>query len=211
MAADKLKENIEHLMQLHGIKSVMELARRTQTPQPTLHHILSGATRSPRRKSLIMLAEFFGVNVDQLIGNEPLPHVLPDHILAHLNIQVLPIIEWHQAKHWPMPMVREQDNINKIVIDATQGQNAFAIELHKTIRAPLFVKHALVVFDPDKQPDIEQYVLVYLAKQDAIEVCQLMHKSSTYQVKIVRTEQTIELEPYQDRLLATVTEVRVRF
>ncbi|NKB47048.1 MAG: helix-turn-helix domain-containing protein [Legionellales bacterium] len=213
MSGHKLKENIERLMQLHGIKSVMELSRESKTPQPTLHHILSGATQRPRSKSLTGLAAYFSVSVDQLLGRKPLPMMLPDHILQHLTIQMLPIIGWQQAKHWPMPMVRERDDFAKVVVDHSINANAFALQLEHSLHSPLFTEGGILILDPDKQPENHDYVLVYCAKKDSIEVCQLMDKSDTYQVKCCQADEAdalVTLEPYQDRILATIVEVHVR-
>jgi transcriptional regulator with XRE-family HTH domain len=50
-----------------------ELARRTDVPQPTIHRILTGESRYPTPKTLKPLADYFGVSMAQIWGEEPLP------------------------------------------------------------------------------------------------------------------------------------------
>lgn len=49
-----------------------ELAERTNVPQPTIHRILIGESKDPRHSTVKPLADFFGVTVAQLRGDEPM-------------------------------------------------------------------------------------------------------------------------------------------
>jgi transcriptional regulator with XRE-family HTH domain len=50
-----------------------ELSRRSQVPQPTIHRMLTGESRYPTPKTVRPLAEYFGVSMAQMWGEEPLP------------------------------------------------------------------------------------------------------------------------------------------
>ena len=109
-----LSNNLEKLMQIHGNISVSDLARSTHLPQPTLHHILSGDTKNPRKKALETLAEFFSVSKEQLLGNEPLPHIIPEIIKENLRLRTIPIIQWDMLKKWPKIAVK---NLKEVLLD----------------------------------------------------------------------------------------------
>lgn len=66
---------LSRLMQRQGL-GASALARATGVNQPTLHRILSGASADPKTGTLRLLADYFGLTVAQLRGDEPL-HDLP--------------------------------------------------------------------------------------------------------------------------------------
>ncbi len=50
-----------------------QLAREIDVSQQTLQRIVVGLSPNPYRKTLVPLAEFFSISVDQLTGKKPLP------------------------------------------------------------------------------------------------------------------------------------------
>ena len=65
--------------------TVSELARRTQIGQPVIHRLISGVTLDPKVSTLSALANYFNISINQLIGDEPLPHTM----VLSLTVQVL--------------------------------------------------------------------------------------------------------------------------
>ena len=63
-----ISEGIQAQMARTGVASLTSLARRTGLNQPTLYKIISGETEDPRISTLLALAKFFDVNVEELIG-----------------------------------------------------------------------------------------------------------------------------------------------
>lgn len=59
---------IQKQMDKMGITSLSSLARRTGVNQPTLHKIMSGETEDPRLSTMLALATFFDVSVEELVG-----------------------------------------------------------------------------------------------------------------------------------------------
>lgn len=126
-----LHKNIAYLMKVHGNLSVSELARVTQVPQPTLHHILSGATKNPRNKALQAIAQFFNVSVAQLCGQEEMSSTgLSEYTKTHLGLSSIPVIDWESVKAWPHAFSQEHLN-NEILLDAPLSAHSFALVLKK--------------------------------------------------------------------------------
>lgn len=67
VASMGLKENLQQKMDAAGLNP-HSLASKTKVPQPTIHRILDGTSKDPRRATLGPLAKFFGVTVDELCG-----------------------------------------------------------------------------------------------------------------------------------------------
>lgn len=62
---------LSQLMAKRDIKSA-ELARKTGIGQPVIHRLMTGVTDNPQIQTLIPIAKFFGISVDQLMGVSPL-------------------------------------------------------------------------------------------------------------------------------------------
>jgi transcriptional regulator with XRE-family HTH domain len=59
------------LMAEREIKSAA-LARKTGVPQPVIYRLMTGGTENPQILTLVPLANFFNVSLEQLIGLAPL-------------------------------------------------------------------------------------------------------------------------------------------
>lgn len=84
-----IKDVLKALMEGKSINQ-NELADRTKVPQPTIFRILNGDSKDPRHSTVKPLADFFGVTVAQLRGDEPLEG--SDTISGKLR----PIAVWEQ-------------------------------------------------------------------------------------------------------------------
>jgi len=64
----QLQSNLQILMAKKNIKSGSDLARQLEIPAPSINRILSGQVTDPRCSTLILLADYFGVTIDRLLG-----------------------------------------------------------------------------------------------------------------------------------------------
>ena len=82
------------LMATHGINA-SELARRTNLPQPTIHRLAVGKTEDPKLSTLLSLANYFTISLDQLLGNVDIISEATNKN-SPLTLSV-PIISWTNA------------------------------------------------------------------------------------------------------------------
>jgi SOS-response transcriptional repressor LexA len=68
----KLSTILKQLMSEDNINT-SALARKTNILQPVMHRLVTGDTDNPRIDTLLPIAEYFGITVDQLMGKFPLP------------------------------------------------------------------------------------------------------------------------------------------
>lgn len=66
----QLQHNLQRLMADHQLKSGSDLARQLDIPPPSINRILAGQVTDPRCSTLILLADYFKVGIDQLVGRE---------------------------------------------------------------------------------------------------------------------------------------------
>ncbi len=66
-----LADVLSFLMTSTGIKSA-ELARKTGVAQPVISRLMTGVTNNPQILTIKPIADFFAINLEQLLGISPL-------------------------------------------------------------------------------------------------------------------------------------------
>lgn len=66
-----IRSKLKDLMLGRGIASITELSRQADIPQPTLHKIMSGYTKSPRQSVLNKVSQFFDVPTSYFSSDAP--------------------------------------------------------------------------------------------------------------------------------------------
>lgn len=208
----KLSNNLQQLMRIHGNTSVSELARLTGIPQPTIHHILTGSTKNPRKKALEELSRFFSISVEQLTGNEPLPMVIPAGVKKDLQISTVPIVEWDLLKRWPASKADIQEN-QEILLNKAVAKDSFALMILNDSMLPRFQQNTLLIFDSGKTPKDRDFVIVHLAKGNTIEFNRLFYENNAFYLRHNLGDgnlQLTKLDPSHDRILGILIEERIQ-
>ncbi len=157
-----LKNVLRQLMDEVGVTEA-ELSRYSDIPQPTLHRILSGATRSPRGQSLAPLANFFSITINQLMGVDPLPN---DRVPGTYNPRIhgwksVPVINWKQAAIWPEFKKEQMENWSDWTsTDLPVSDDAFAIHVQGDAMAPRFAEDTLLIIEPQRAPINKDFIVV---------------------------------------------------
>ncbi|HCU5990588.1 TPA: LexA family transcriptional regulator [Legionella pneumophila] len=207
-----LSNNLQQLMRIHGNTSVSELARLTGIPQPTIHHILTGSTKNPRKKALEELSRFFSISVEQLIGQEPLPTIIPDGVKKDLQISAIPIVEWNVLTNWPASKVDIRDN-QEILLNKAVANDSFALIIPDDSMLPRFQQNTLLIFDSGKTPKDRDFVIVHLSKDNKINFNRLFHENNSFYLRHDLGDgnlQLTKLDPSHDRILGVLIEERIQ-
>lgn len=203
----ELQQNLKHLMQLYGGLSVSDLAKLTGVPQPTLHHILMGTTKNPRKKSLMALAQFFSIGIQELIGEKPLPKILPLNIQNALKIDKIPIISWESLSLWP----QEGPYVKEILIERKVSQHSFALEVSNDLLAPLFPNQSILIFDFNKKPVDRDFIVVRLRNKILFNRCFIDNDIYIKQELNNGNAELIKLDTSHDRIIGTLIESRIHY
>lgn len=98
MSQQKLSETLKRLLFEKNIKPT-ELARLTKVPQPTIQRIIAGTTARPHSNSLVPIADYFKISINQLKGAEPIDWL--DKVEAkHSGINQVPLLDWTEVLSW---------------------------------------------------------------------------------------------------------------
>lgn len=207
-----LSNNLQQLMRIHGNTSVSELARLTGIPQPTIHHILTGSTKNPRKKALEELSRFFSISIEQLIGQEPLPTIIPDGVKKDLQISAIPIVEWNVLTNWPASKADIRDN-QEILLNKAVANDSFALIIPDDSMLPRFQQNTLLIFDSGKTAKDRDFVIVHLSKDNKINFNRLFHENNSFYLRHDLGDgnlQLTKLDPSHDRILGVLIEERIQ-
>ena len=213
MGKQAINANLQKLLKLHGDLSLSDLARKIKVPQPTLHHILEGKTKKPRRRALEALAAFFSISVSQLIGVIPLSSTIPDAIKDSLKISTVPLITWDLVKNWKNSK-NDLVKFNKIILEKQVDKNSFALQLQDSNMEPLFQEKSILIFDPSKKPKERDFVLAYFIEADHLIFNRLFIDGKHFYIKREKKDgnaELIKLNLQKDIIVATLIEARLQF
>lgn len=208
-----LSDNLQQLMRIHGNISISELARLTDIPQPTIHHILTGSTKNPRKKALEALSAYFSVSIQQLLGQEQLPTVIPDAVKEDLQISTIPVIEWEMLQEWPLTAGQAQWS-REILLDKKIAKDSFALVSKDATLEPAIPHNALLIFEADKTPKERDFVVVHLGEGNIILLNSLFIENGQRYVKQNLEDgnfKLIKLDTTRDRILGTLIEARLLY
>lgn len=208
-----LSGNLHQLMRIHGNISVSELARLTGIPQPTIHHILTGSTKNPRKKALDELSRFFSVSVEELTGLEPLPAIIPDMVKKDLQISTVPIIQWDLLKSWPANKATNEDQ-QEILLEKKIANDSFALVIPDASMEPVFQQNTLLVFDSGKPPKDRDFAIVHLSKENTIEFNRLFSENNSLYLRHDLGDGNLHLtkiDSSKDRILGILIEARIQY
>ena len=208
-----LSDNLERLMLMHGHLSVSTLARLTNIPQPTLHHILSGSTKKPRKKALEALAGFFSISIPQLIGLESLPHIIPNTLKEGLKLHSVPILQWDMLKWWPVDKIN-RPQLSEIILNQEISDHSFALVVQDALFDPLFSRNDLLIFDGERLPKDRDFVMAHIAGDDSIFFNRVFIDNDEMYMKQQAKDgasKLITLDKTTDRIIGTLIEVRIQY
>lgn len=163
MKKSTLSEILKVLMFKKNIKTA-RLARELNIPQQTLQRIVTGASAHPHLSSLRPIANYFGISLAQLKGDEALADDLlsTDFPGSKLGVRNIPLVDWgdltldFDAKNF--------SKSNTIFIDESLGADCFSLKMNDMSMEPYFPQGSTLIFDPDKRPKDRSFVLVVISE-----------------------------------------------
>lgn len=159
VATPKITEILKRLMFEKDIKA-MDLARLTGLPQPTVQRMVAGTTPNPHLSSLIPIAQFFEITIEQLKGLEPISWL--ESVANRTKLIPIPVISWDEAAHWHELKKSYQATDATLFMETKVGPHAFALTIEDASMYPLFPEGTQIILDPDKPLKDRSYVAVNL-------------------------------------------------
>ncbi len=142
--------------------SEAELARQIKIPLPTLNKITTGRVLDPKASTLIRIANYFNVTVDQLLGNAPLQTKNSCHL------HYVPLIEWHEIENMQLEQLDYTNHKNWISFEnqyPIKVKNIFALKVVGDAMSPCFDESTIVVIAQGSSVANKKCALIYLAEK----------------------------------------------
>lgn len=190
-----ISNTLKQLMSAHKLNT-MELARRTGIGQPVIYRLISGETDNPKIITLCALADYFGISVNQLIGDAPLP-ITHGRNKQKVNKQVteIPLINWDEVIDWRAKHDKKHETI---FANITPNANLYALKMQDNSMDPVFSKGTILIIDGNKEPSDRSYVVIKLKKEKQIIFRQILIEDDYQYLKPFNPD----TEKYKIRLLA---------
>jgi len=201
----KLAAVIKSLMREKDI-SVTELARQTQISQPVLHRLATGTTYNPQIETLLPIAGFFGISIDQLIGNAPLSNTpTPAH-----DWDRIPLLTLNQITSW---LAQDPSlNLTKFVsTDIHVSKNSYAVQLNDSTMQPRFAPGTLLIIDPEYSPENQDFVVAQIHHQKTATFKQFLIDGETRYLKPLNPDFPIIKMGADDCILGTMVQARIDY
>lgn len=155
----QVREVIIKLMTKQGINTT-KLAREIGLPQPTIHRLVAGKTEDPKLSTLISIANYFSITIDQLLGNANIDNIQATN--SKPAAVSIPIISWEnalQAKIFPQNLTISNWS-DWFISDLKISSNAFGLR-SKPSMEPRFSVGSILTVDPDEFPQDGNIVIVH--------------------------------------------------
>jgi|GEM_PF-732050 len=159
---NKTGKVLRQLIDEHGI-TVTELARRTGLVQPVVYRMASGETINPKIDTLIPLAKYFKITIDQLVGQNP-DVVIAQQLKMGSEAIRLPILSWQEASRWPNITTKEKAQ-KYIYTNTVVSANSFALIIKDSAMSPNFPEHSVIIVDNQITPKNKQFAVVHVKKR----------------------------------------------
>lgn len=158
-----------------------------------------------------MIAEYFDVTIDQLLGKQMASPTVssPSQSTLHTSI---PIISTSKVQHWrESTLDSAKDPSIDWLLTEIEMEEMLAVRVEGDAMWPQFQEGSLLIIDPEKSPSNRDFVLVHLKETDDVVFRQL---SSDGNIKILKPINeifpTIQLEE-SDKFLGVVVQTRSNY
>lgn len=170
-----LRKNLIALMALRGWNAYA-LEEKSGVPQPTTYRFLKGIQNEPKEDTVKKWAEAFGINESQMRGFSPISELLQQEnytfnpVVPKLGISVLSAITENNNdyNHYPRVVGTARCGDHGYYMDLEGGDGYIELNLVPGTIAIRIKGHSMhpairegwyVVIEPNKQPNVGEYVL----------------------------------------------------
>ena len=196
-------------MQQHHLNET-QLARATNTPQPTIHRILSGQVTDPRISTLNLIARYFKVSVDQLLGNALMNDM--NETTAHLT--PIPVIPWNEALHAKafIESLTPQNWRQWITVDITASPFSYALVSPTTgSMSPRFPAGSILIIDPEARMENGDLVIVHFKETDHATIREVLIDGPLKEFHSVLSDTPPEPITSEHRILGVLIQTRFSY
>lgn len=209
-----LRKVLKHLVLSNQLSANM-LAKTLNLPTPTIQRLLTGEVLDPRASTLMAIADYFCISIDQLLGREKLsskyenqdklavrlPNTIPIFTLAELNDKnMTKPASWLKWQH--------QSNPN----DQIEFNSLFAVAIKNDLYEPIFHTGTFLIINPEIDPRSGDYVLIKFMNDNAPVIKKYVAEGDCKYLYSLKSDvKTVAFEPNKCKILGIISESYINF
>jgi len=155
MNQNSLSITLKTLIDSQDDLSEAKLCRELNIPQPTLHRLVNGATSNPTVTTLLPIAEYFKISLEQLLGLEPLDlNTSTAHSFQSRKSTQIPLIPWEEVyKHKKLlPDITTANWEEWVTTNLKLKPGTFALQIEiDTIPVPYYENGTILIIEPSNE------------------------------------------------------------
>ena len=148
----QLAQTLNDLIERDQMLSPASLARKLGIPTNKITRILNGDVTDPKASTLLQIANYFDITIEQLLGLEPINSV--EDIQSKENTTSLPTYKFSKLGEQASP--REWYRWAENTIDGEY----FALDLDTDLYEPIFPNNSILIINRHIEPEDRSYVLL---------------------------------------------------
>jgi SOS-response transcriptional repressor LexA len=207
VAISMIGRTLTELMKERKLTSA-ELARLTGVVQPVIYRMASGETDNPKIGTLIPIANYFGISINQLIGFKEPPGNLAS-CESELKNKKIPLLKWGEVPDWPV-VSRDHQYIS---VDRDMVDSCFALEINGPTMNHSFPDGCIAVFDANLTARNGDFVLVFSKEHKKVALKQFLTDGGDVYLKPLNKElNTVFIDKISTiNIRGVLTETRITF
>lgn len=205
---DRCRNVIRELLFKNDI-NVSELARAINLPQPTIQRLVSGKTVDPKLSTLTLIANYFSLSIDQLLGNAT-NNSLNSNI--SFKVRTAPIISWEQAAEFQKLFNSEQikDWKDWIAVDIDITSSVIFGLKTKPSMEPRFITGSILTIDTEKKPVDGDLVIVHYPNTIETTIREIILDGPKHEIRSIIDKNT-EILTENIKLIGIVVQTRYSY
>ncbi|MEM1243856.1 MAG: S24 family peptidase [Pseudomonadota bacterium] len=209
-----LSGNLRKLMKNYDLDAP-ELSRKSGIPVQTINRLRRDEESNPTLASLIPLAAYFHLTLNELIGLDEMPSdaTFGKMITQKLQANFVPLIKMQNLKtnfETNIPYV-VTSNDSFIATSIKVSKDAFALTISSDVLVPLFREGTILIFDPNVNTNNKDVVLALLNNSRSPKIRQIFIDNDDHYFKPINPEfgKMVQCEEY--KLLGVMVQAQTNY
>lgn len=198
-----LSERLNYLIDKAKV-SINKLHKLTGVPLTTIKRMRSDDNANPTLSSLLPLAHYFNVSINQLVGIEPLLDAEQSHLIKQHPV---PLLSWETVAV-NNEQTTERSSNTFIYTDSAVSNNAFALTVVDNDWEG-FLKDSILIIDPDTPPHHRDFVLIHKTNTSVASLNEFIIDDGINYLKPANRQLKIKQMDSSYRVIGVVVQIRM--
>lgn len=198
----ELSNNLNILMAQARISS-SELARQIGVPATTIKRIRNNEQSNPTITTLLPIAQYFSMSLNQLIGNEPLIQLNKNCSAA---LHKIPLLSWQECIHYASHDYEKCPN--QVFTERKVSSKAFALIIEED-DLEFFPRDSILLIEPSQKPETGDYVVIGNAEQNVSSIRKYIVEIDQIYLKPLVTGVTMSVLTSEYQILGVIIQYKV--